>query len=282
MDWQLSEVERIAVESGLGLRIENWETMHGGVSGLTAKLQLADGTVGVARRPSRHSTSNLEGEFQTYIELEYAGIPTAIPIAIVPEANLFITSFCEGSHAFQPRDAETYSVEVGKALAEIHSLQPSSLEPILPKTSMPLDPNWRPELTKSIQNYNLKSNEIAFSHGDLWPGNLLFRDDKLSAVLDWENAKFAPPLYDLAIARMDAYIVLGRECTNKLTETYFNTSGRDQDDLSYWDIRAVTRLDGYHSHCAPAYSTFGRPEIDAREMRSRCMEFWAEADKRLP
>lgn len=40
-------------------------------------------------------------------------------------------------------------------------------------------------------------------HGDLWSGNLLWRDDRLVAMLDWEDAAVGDPLSDLAGSRLE-------------------------------------------------------------------------------
>jgi aminoglycoside phosphotransferase (APT) family kinase protein len=37
-------------------------------------------------------------------------------------------------------------------------------------------------------------------HGDFWPGNALWRDGALVAILDWEDAAIGDPLADVANA----------------------------------------------------------------------------------
>ncbi len=40
-------------------------------------------------------------------------------------------------------------------------------------------------------------------HGDLWPGNVLWQDGRLVAVVDWEDGAVGAPLIDVASARGD-------------------------------------------------------------------------------
>src|SRR5690606_1157569 len=44
-------------------------------------------------------------------------------------------------------------------------------------------------------------------HGDFWPGNVLWRDGRIAAVLDWEDAAVGDPLSDLAAARLERLYV---------------------------------------------------------------------------
>lgn len=47
-------------------------------------------------------------------------------------------------------------------------------------------------------------------HGDWHPGNMLFAEDKIVAVLDFESVRIAPPITDLANAMLQFSIVGGR------------------------------------------------------------------------
>lgn len=45
-----------------------------------------------------------------------------------------------------------------------------------------------------------------FAHTDYWSGNILWRGDEISAVLDWEEAGYGHPAADVAYARMGYFI----------------------------------------------------------------------------
>jgi aminoglycoside phosphotransferase (APT) family kinase protein len=80
-------------------------------------------------------------------------------------------------------------------------------------------------------------------HGDYWPGNLLWNDGKLAAVLDWEDAERGDPLADIALARLDICWAFG-------------------------DAASVY-----------AGAPISRPDIDERSMREGHRRFVAEAVK---
>ncbi len=66
--------------------------------------------------------------------------------------------------------------------------------------------------------------EKQLTHGDWHPGNILFRDNKLVAVLDFDSIKYTDPTYDLANACLQFTIVAGR-ANPKDWPAYLNTDG---------------------------------------------------------
>lgn len=81
----------------------------------------------------------------------------------------------------------------------------------------------------------------ALLHGDYWPGNLLWNEGRLAAVIDWEDAALGDPLADLANARLEWLWAAGAEAMERFTEHYRQKSGRDLRHLPWWDLRAALR-----------------------------------------
>ena len=70
------------------------------------------------------------------------------------------------------------------------------------------------ELTELYNTSSVQVNQSGYDrwtqqvvHGDWHPGNMLFLNDRLSAVLDFDTAKIAPPITDLANAFLQFSIV---------------------------------------------------------------------------
>ncbi len=42
---------------------------------------------------------------------------------------------------------------------------------------------------------------LTFVHGDLWPGNLLIRADRLTGIVDWGDAGVGHPAYEVGYPR---------------------------------------------------------------------------------
>ena len=55
---------------------------------------------------------------------------------------------------------------------------------------------WRRQFTSACWRAGQIPPALRFSNGDLWPDNLLFRDDQLVGVIDFESVMFSDPLYE--------------------------------------------------------------------------------------
>lgn len=64
------------------------------------------------------------------------------------------------------------------------------------------------------------SNRSVLLHGDYWPGNVLWRNGTLVAVIDWEDACLGDPLADLATARVELLCQYGTEAMDVFTTRY--------------------------------------------------------------
>ena len=61
---------------------------------------------------------------------------------------------------------------------------------------------------------------VVLVHGDYWPGNVLWREGRLAAVIDWEDASLGDPLADLACARVELLCRYGAEAMDHFTTRY--------------------------------------------------------------
>ncbi|MHC4186583.1 MAG: phosphotransferase enzyme family protein [Planctomycetota bacterium] len=73
------------------------------------------------------------------------------------------------------------------------------------------------DLVVLYNHASTRVNELGFDswteqviHGDWHPGNILFKNKKITAVLDFDSARFAPPVIDLANGMLQFSIVGGR------------------------------------------------------------------------
>jgi aminoglycoside phosphotransferase (APT) family kinase protein len=78
-------------------------------------------------------------------------------------------------------------------------------------------------------------------HGDFWPGNILWREGQLAAVIDWENAASGDPLADLANVRLELVWSSGIDAMEDFTRAYLDRSGTDVAALPLWDLWAAIR-----------------------------------------
>jgi aminoglycoside phosphotransferase (APT) family kinase protein len=74
-------------------------------------------------------------------------------------------------------------------------------------------------------------------HGDYWPGNVLWQQGRLAAVIDWEDTCLGDPLADLATARVELLCQYGVEAMERFTSGYLDAAGsRCLDSLPLWEL----------------------------------------------
>jgi aminoglycoside phosphotransferase (APT) family kinase protein len=114
-------------------------------------------------------------------------------------------------------------------------------------------------------------NKPALLHGDYWPGNILWKDGRLVAIVDWEDAARGDPLADLANSRLEVLWAFGVEAMRLFTHHYTSmATALDASALPYWDLYAALRP-------ASKLSTWGLDEATETAMREGHRLFVAQA-----
>lgn len=79
-------------------------------------------------------------------------------------------------------------------------------------------------------------------HGDYWPGNTMWSDGRLTAVIDWEDAAWGDQRSDLANIRLELLWAYGAGACEDFTRRYRAAFPEiDFTDQPYWDLVAATR-----------------------------------------
>ena len=84
-------------------------------------------------------------------------------------------------------------------------------------------------------------NPSVLLHGDFWPGNLLWKDSQLVAIIDWEDAMLGDPLADVANTRLELLWAFGIDAMQDFTHQYQSLTAIDFSNLPYWDLYAALR-----------------------------------------
>ena len=138
-----------------------------------------------------------------------------------------------GRAGFSPAHLENYLAQMAGALAQIHAAtcgkadlaflprQVNTCPEALPEIAQPADLPSGPILA-ALRAHPPASpaNLSALLHGDYWPGNLLWQNGQLKAVIDWEDASLGDPLIDLGIARLEVVWMFGPPALPLFTQAY--------------------------------------------------------------
>lgn len=223
-------------------------------------------------------------EYRLLQILQCAGLNVPGPVTfdetehVVP-APVLVTSFVEGTTEIEQSDIPQAVASLAEFLSQLHqrvdrtmattflprkvkvSPGPDTPDDTLSETTIRrlLDHHWPPPL-----------NDLCIVHGDVWPGNLLWRGDQLAAVIDWEDAGISDPLLDVGNARLELLFAFGHEAMAGFTEAYRARSECSFNALPLWDLYAALRPAG-------RLHTWGlEPETEQR-MRARHRWFVEQA-----
>ena len=307
---KLEQVANEIVPGGTLLRA--WD-LTGGISAEMTALEVEgpDGTrscmiVRQHGEADRQGNPNIAtDEFRLLQILHAEGVAAPAPLhldasgQILPQPFLVI-EYLEGEIDFAPADLDGALRQLAAHLARIHRIDPTIHDlSFLPRASE----TWtrrlgrRPaEVDASLDQGRIRDalqaawplpgqNPSVLLHGDYWPGNALWRDGRLVAVLDWEDAQTGDPLADLANARVEMVWIFGPEAVETFTRHYLSLTGIDNAHLPYWDLCAALRQAGWVGSnlagVAAFFTPYGRPDITAQSIRRDYTAFVNQAFEKL-
>jgi len=297
-------IQAISPQSKL-LRV--WQ-LHGGVSAEMTALTFED-LGGEMRKmivrqhgnqPEQHSTA-LENEYRLLQTINSLGLATPVPYYLDQSRTILATpymviEYIEGGMLFSPVDLDDYMVQFATQLAKIHSIECSHGDLSFLSENVDicaevgeLDDLWVDEVgvqeALEFVSFLRQKNKTTLLHGDFWPGNSLWREGKLVAVIDWEDAEVGDPLIDLARSRSEIVWIFGIEAMNSFTACYQSMMSIDYTNLPYWDLCAALRLlritKDDLSELTAYISLFGRDDIGEEAIRANLTYFIEQAFEKL-
>ncbi|MEM1249436.1 MAG: phosphotransferase [Acidobacteriota bacterium] len=163
--------------------------------------------------------------------------------AILP-APCYAMELVPGSSTVRDEALESALEQMAEFLRQLHELDGEDQDlPLLedPRTEvfqyLP-DPDAARLVREVVENSpgDAPANPPRLLHGDFWPGNVLWHEDRLAAVVDWEDAALGDPLADLAAARVELLCQYDEQAMELFTSRYLSGSDVDVSDLPLWEI----------------------------------------------
>jgi homoserine kinase type II len=245
----LNDAELAQAMDEYGLIVEQYEAAHHGIenSNFFVDAHAADGqSHGYVFTLFEQIPFDALPWFFHLLERAGAHLPVPVPvqkkdghrIGRVKDKPAALMPKLRGEHIHHPN--EDHCAQIGAALAQLHLLPMEGLEcgghdeaariKGLHRWVSSLPEDLQQQADKTLQNWNVFSTEnmadFRLIHGDLFRDNVLFKDNRLSGLLDFYNAGNYHPLYDVAVA---------------INDWCSNAEGRlDQD-------HAIALLDGYRA-----------------------------------
>lgn len=244
--------------------LRTWQP-PGGVSAQVTVLEFARPGCAPARAAvRRHGSADLARdphiaahEYALLQMLAQAGMAVPAPRLLDESCTLFPTPFLvmayiPGAPVLDPADPLDFVRQMSLHLARLHRVdwRPlpflRRLEPEPPPPAAPDESLGETRIRAALARHGPPPgpNPPALLHGDYWPGNLLWQDERLAAVVDWEDAAVGDPLADVANARLELRWSLGATVMEAFTRAYRALQPLEFAHLPYWDLRAALRPAG--------------------------------------
>jgi aminoglycoside phosphotransferase (APT) family kinase protein len=271
-------IQKIEPRSAL---VRTWPLTGGVSARVTAlELEQPDGRRKrlIARR---HGHVDLQGnsavaadEFRLLHILQAAGVAAPVPRYLDETGEIFPTpvivlDYVEGRAEFAPGNLDNYVAQFATHLASIHQVRPTSdlRRHAVEHRSASIDLSFLPQqaeryaarlrnrpavVDEALQEGRIRAvlesawpvpqrNSAALLHGDYWPGNTVWRDGRLVAVIDWEDAEVGDPLADLGNTRLELLWAFSVDVMRHFTAVYRSLTDLDFTALPYWDLWAALR-----------------------------------------
>jgi aminoglycoside phosphotransferase (APT) family kinase protein len=196
-----------------------------------------------------------------------------------------LISWLDGQPDITPADPGGWARELGRALAAVHAVPAERLAE-LPSVfdggggsgamlGGPLAPEVRARWSQIVA-----SPEV-LTHGDYWSGNVVWRDGRLTGIVDWPSGARGPRGFDLGWCRLDLVLLFGEEIADDFLAAYETETGEPVADARLWDCWAIARSEDIVGSWGPNYRPLGRADLGEAELRRRHAQ-WTARLREMP
>jgi aminoglycoside phosphotransferase (APT) family kinase protein len=290
-----------------GSRVGTIRRLRGGVSsGMHAVQLIGPGDERqwvVVRRYGawrlQHDPRVAEREWAILTALDRVAVPAPRPIWLDPSGAVFgcptlVTSRMPGRGDLAPRNLDSWIRQLAETIARVHAAPLRSeevavlvnlrdeIDGLLAKDDPPEALAGRPlgaEVWHAMKAAwpGMQHDDAVIVHGDYWPGNTLWRRGRLTAIIDWEQARYGDPAKDVACCRLDLTLLVGTEAADAFLRAYRAASGHPIRRRFFWELFmaswAIESLDEW----VKGYHDLGRTDLTVVEARARLERFVARA-----
>ncbi len=206
-----------------------------------------------------------------------------------------VSGFVEGKQIARPEDPIAWSRDLARLLLRIHAigLHTRDRSYLYDGNNLGLyflSDHWPEKMaghplsdeifdTVRELRHNLCGTPAVFLHMDYWPGNILWHEGRVSAVLDWDAASFGDPALDVGYFRMNMYLRGLKEAADPFLACYEAEAGPVR-NLGFWELACAARPLPAPVNWIPASFEMGDGSRTAERAESDYSEFVADAKRR--
>jgi aminoglycoside phosphotransferase (APT) family kinase protein len=184
-----------------------------------------------------------------------------------------LISWLDGQADIAPTDPDRWAAQLGQALALVHAVPSDRLAAspsVFDRSGGSREVLAGPLATRIRSGWRqIAASAEVLAHCDYWSGNVVWRDGKLTGIVDWSGAARGPRGFDVGWCRLDLVLLFGERIADTFLAAYEDGIGRTIGDMALWDSWAVARSHDAVETWAPNYAPLGRADLTGQELRRR-------------
>jgi len=194
-----------------------------------------------------------------------------------------LISWLDGQPDITPTDPSGWARELGRALAVLHAVPAgrlAELPSVFDRRAGSQDILGGP-LAAEVRSCwpQLVTSPEVLVHRDYWSGNVVWRERRLTGIVDWSGGSRGPRGFDLGWCRLDLVLLFDERIADEFLAAYEAETGRPVDEIRLWDSWAVARSEDAVGSWEPNYRPLGRADLDEDELRRRHARWTARLGK---
>lgn len=182
-----------------------------------------------------------------------------------------LTTLLPGNACITPDNPLDFAGQLGRVLAHLHAHSVGSGLPDVLTVPTPVTDPATDDLHDAWAR--LSATPRVLTHYDFWSGNTLWRNGRLSGVVDWSGAGLAPRGFDLSWARLDLFLLYDQGVADVFTNAYEDAAGAAIPDVGLWDLYAAANAHPGIEDWAPNYQGLGRTDLGPAVLRHRLTQW---------
>jgi aminoglycoside phosphotransferase (APT) family kinase protein len=202
--------------------------------------------------------------------------------------HAIVISLVEGRPVVQPPELENWSRQMTRAVSAVHALAvPQAIRNLVPtpyegyeRSFSQAEPSEKiskhplgKEVWSALKKHwsSIEKPTDTLLHGDYWPGNTLWSDDSLIAIVDWEEPRMGAPVYDISVLIQDAKL-FNMDIEEFVLDEHQRITGSTLNDVTFWRLIWVMNAMPDPGDWADDFMSMGGNPITPDEVRSNLAE----------
>ena len=271
----LEEVRRLA---GSSAAIQSVRRLEGGQHADTWRVDTVSPelTVVVRQFPVGDSAGACEQQVLQALD----GLGGLAPVALGGDPDgrwsaspTSLISWFDSQADITPTDPENWAAQLGHALATVHAVPSgrlAALSSVFERRSGSQSVLAGPLATRIRSGWRLiTASAEVLTHSDYWSGNVVWRDGKLTGIVDWSGGVRGPRGFDVGWCRLDLVLLFDERIADVFLVAYEDGIARTLDEVALWDGWAIARSHDTVESWTPNYAPLGRADLTGHELRRR-------------